>query len=110
MQTQAAAHSGADAGAGLTNLEIGVGGQSLVHQPVPPRVSGLQVHDVALCLLIGQRDGRVLSTKNNVFKRFSKMASEKSIVEKTSRKMNDITAMKSVTYVLLSLGDSLDSE
>ena len=56
MQTQPAAHSGTAARAGLTDLEIGVGGQSLVHQPVPPRVPGLQVHDVTLCLLIGQRD------------------------------------------------------
>ena len=63
VQRQAAAHSRAGAGAGLTDLEIGVGGQSLVHQPVPPRVPGLQVHDVTLCLLIGQGDGRVLSRK-----------------------------------------------
>lgn len=38
----------------LTDLEVGVGGQGLVHQAVAPGVARLQVHDVALGALVGQ--------------------------------------------------------
>jgi hypothetical protein len=45
----------------LTNLEVGVGSQGLIDQPVTLGVPWTQVHDVALSLLICEGHGRELA-------------------------------------------------
>lgn len=54
----------------LTYLEVWVHSQGFVYQTMAARVPGLQVHDVALCFLIGQRDRGELQGETRMIKQY----------------------------------------
>lgn len=51
----------------LTNLTISHTDESLIDQLVPLWISGLSLHDVTLCFLISQGDGRNLLANQKCF-------------------------------------------